>query len=99
MKTRPSLKSLDDWYIAYSPYVDTLHVYRGLVNRKRRNELLDRDYGKFFVIYDSRTLKPLLFEMKSASKVFGNIDNMNKENIIQRVTGYIQDNGNTKEIS
>ncbi len=93
MKMNKLLKKPNDWRVAYSPYVDTLHVYRDLINKKSKEELIDKDYGDYFIIFESDTRKPLLFEMKSASSIFGKIDNMDKKTIIHKVEGYIKNHG------
>lgn len=85
-----------DWFIAYSPYVDTLHVYSNDLNKKSNEELVDKDFGKFFATFDLHSHELLLFEMKSASQDFGDIDNMDKEHIIKRVKEMIGHYGRTK---
>jgi hypothetical protein len=75
----------NNWYVAYSPYVDTLHVYQDSFNKKNKDEMLNKDVGIFFAIYDSKTSQLLLFEMNQASKYFENIEKMDKEHIIRGV--------------
>jgi len=81
---------LKEWSIAYSPYVDTLHVYKNFFNSVPKREQISKDFGKFHVIFNSRDADLLLFEMKHASQSFGDIDNMDKEHIIQKVKGCIE---------
>lgn len=92
---RASTYKLNDWSIAYSPYVDTLHVYKNILNKKKDKELINKDYGRFIIVLDSNTYQLLLFEMKHASKDFGNIDNMDKRHIIRRVKEMVKNHGNS----
>lgn len=84
---------IQDWSIAYSPYVDTLHVYKNVFNRVPRKDQIDKDYGQFYIIFNSKDSQLLLFEMKHASKSFGKIDNMQKRHIIQRVEELVNHHG------
>lgn len=89
----PNSIKLNDWSIAYSPYVDTLHVYKNAINKKAKEDLIDKDYGKFHLIVDSKDSQMLLFVMKQASKNFRGIDNMDKEHIILRVKELVRNYG------
>lgn len=80
---------VNDWTIAYSSYVDTLHVYKKIYNQKPKEELISRNYGNFYLVVD-RDMQVMLFEMKQASCNFGNIDLLDKKSIISKVTGYLE---------
>ena len=85
-----------DWSVKYSPYVDTLHVYKNTFSTIPKSELKDKDYGDFYIVCRTKDSQIILFEMKSASNVFGEIDKMDKEHIIRKVKRYIESHESSK---
>jgi hypothetical protein len=77
------------WNIAYSPYVDTLHLYQSKISSMPDEELRESEIRNTTVVMHLVNDEPLLLELNEASRYLGEIDNMQKKDIIKALEGYI----------
>lgn len=85
-----TLNRIQDWDINYSTYVDTLRLFAKEIYATKSNELIKKNFDGFTIVYFRGGVEPALFEMKHASKRLGEVDNLTKEAIIQRVIKYLE---------
>lgn len=84
------MSTIQRWNLEYSTYIDTLSLFSDEVYSMRSDELLRHDHKNFSIVYSNKSNEPVIFEMRNASRQLGEVDNLTKEDIIQRVIGYIK---------
>lgn len=83
-----SKQIIHNWFVSYNPYTDIFQMYD--------DKSLSIDRGNFKVIslraasiYADRNNKPHVIVLDNAFEKLGDIENMRKESIIEKVTGYL----------
>jgi len=81
------------WKIVYSIYVDTLHAYDERYTRIANSELIKKFVGDAVLGIDKATDNAVLFEAKDATAIFGDIENLSRQDILSKVKDYIESYG------
>lgn len=89
MKTTNLDTTMKNWSISYNPYTDIFQIYSNFAFSISNSRLNSFKSGDMIVFLDKKSEAPLLIEFQKAYSHFGNIDNMSKQDIIKKVTGYL----------
>lgn len=81
---------LQNWYISYNAYTDVFQIYskEALGANKAMFKKTKIKKGELFV--DKSSNAPLFIQFKDAYRSIGDIDNMSKEAIIDKVMEYVK---------
>jgi len=88
--TNPTLSNqLKNWHIAYNPYTDIFQMYDGTALKTDKSKFNKTALKHGYLYCEKTTNKPLFVEFKNAYDYLGDIENMDKKHIIQKVIGCI----------
>lgn len=76
---------LKTWYVSYDPYTDLFQMYDGRVFELPKNHLMEKNSGNVKLLYSKDSSKPLLIEIKNAYNQLGDVDDLEKSEIINKV--------------
>lgn len=90
MEIKALNNQLQKWYISYNPYTDIFQIYskESLGTSKSMFKKTKINKGELYLDKTSDT--PLFIQFKDAYRSIGDIDNMSKEAIIQKVMEYVK---------
>ena len=76
---------LKTWYVAYDPYTDLFQMYDGKVFDLPKNNLIEKSLENIRLVYSKNSSRPLLIEIKNAYNQLGDVDNLEKNEVINLV--------------
>jgi hypothetical protein len=85
--------NIGTWKISYNPYTDFFQIFSETIFRADNKNLFSKKEGDAVLVFEKSTKKPLMVEFVNVYECIGDVDNMSKEDIIQRVIGYVNNHG------
>lgn len=92
MMNNISKQTIQNWHISYDPYTDIFQMFDKKALKMGRNHFRKINLKSASIYADSNDTPHLVEFMNAYSKI-GDIDNMDKISIINKVTGYISNHG------
>lgn len=86
-------KELKTWKISYNPYIDLFQIFTEQAFYIPEKKVSTQHKGSATLLFNKANERLLLIELKNAYDVLGDVDNMSKADIIDRVIGYVENYG------
>jgi len=90
METKLLNTQLKQWYISYNAYTDVFQIYSKESLSTNKSVFKKTKIIKGELYLDKKSNTPLFIEFKNAYRNIGDIDNMSKEAIIEKVMEYVK---------
>ena len=76
---------LKTWHVSYNPYTDLFQMYDGHVFDLPKDSLTEKYMNNVRFLYSKNSSQPLLIEIKNAYSQLGDIEELEKNEIIDKV--------------